>query len=50
VEIYELWHRVTWLRISALVINLTVVAYMTWLLTENRRKRAAAEKKLTAAG
>ena len=50
VEIYELWHRVTWLRVTALVINVAVVAYMAWLLTENRRKQAAAEKKLTAAG
>ena len=50
IEIYELVHRVTWLRIGALVVNLLVVAYMIWLLTENRRRQAAAEKKLTAAG
>ncbi len=50
IEIYELVHRVTWLRIGALVVNLLVVAYMIWLLTESQRKRAAAEKKLTAAG
>lgn len=50
VEIYELWHRVTWLRLSTLIINLTVVAYMAWLLSENRRQQAAAEKKLTDAG
>jgi uncharacterized membrane protein (DUF2068 family) len=48
IEVYELLRRVTWLRISALVINLLIVGYMVWLLTEVRRKRAAAEKKLTA--
>ena len=41
VEIYELIHRVTWIRVAALVINLVVVAYMVWLLTENRRRHAA---------
>lgn len=50
VEIYELIHRATWFKLGALVINLAVVAYMVWLLTENRRKQAAAEKKLTAEG
>lgn len=46
-EIYELVMRVTWFRITALVINVVVVGYMVWLLTENRRKRAAAEKLLS---
>lgn len=46
-EIYELMLRVTWFRITALVINVVVVGYMVWLLTENRRRRAAAEKKLS---
>jgi len=36
-----LLHRVTWLKVAALIINLTVVAYMVWLLTEARRRRAA---------
>jgi len=40
VEIYEIARHVTWLKIVTLVINLAVVAYMVWLLTENRRKRA----------
>jgi len=44
VEIYEIASRVTWIRITALVVNVIVVAYMVWLLTENQRKRAAAEK------
>ncbi|HWA25393.1 MAG TPA: DUF2127 domain-containing protein [Lacunisphaera sp.] len=41
VEIYELIHRVTWLRITALVINVVVVGYMAWLLTESRRTHTA---------
>ncbi len=44
VEIYELAHHVTRLRVGALVVNLIVVAYMVWLLTESRRRRAGAEK------
>ncbi len=50
VELYELAQRITWLRITALVVNVIVVGYMVWLLTENQRKRTAAEKKLTEAG
>jgi uncharacterized membrane protein (DUF2068 family) len=49
-EVYEIIRQVTWIRVSALVINVAIVAYMAWLLTESRRKRAAAEKALTAAG
>lgn len=37
VEIYEIAHRASWLKVGALVINLAIVAYMVWLLTENRR-------------
>lgn len=37
IEIYELSHRLTWLRAGALLVNFAVVAYMVWLLTENRR-------------
>jgi uncharacterized membrane protein (DUF2068 family) len=48
IEVYELLRHVTWPRLSALVINLLIVGYMVWLLTEARRKRADAEKKLTA--
>jgi uncharacterized membrane protein (DUF2068 family) len=44
VELYELYHRASWLKFGALVLNLVVVAYMVWLLTENRRRRAAATK------
>jgi uncharacterized membrane protein (DUF2068 family) len=37
VEVYHLLARVTWLRVGILVVNLAVVAYMAWLLTESRR-------------
>jgi len=37
VEIYEITHHVSWIKVAALVINLLIVAYMVWLLTENRR-------------
>ncbi|HVT73532.1 MAG TPA: DUF2127 domain-containing protein [Lacunisphaera sp.] len=47
-EIYELVLRATWLKFAALVINLAVVAYMVWLLTETIRLRRLAQKKLTA--
>jgi uncharacterized membrane protein (DUF2068 family) len=38
VEIFELVHHVTWIRLAVLSVNLVVVAYMVWLLTENRRR------------
>jgi uncharacterized membrane protein (DUF2068 family) len=41
VEIYELIHRVTWVRIAALLLNIAIVVYMVWLLTESRQLRAA---------
>jgi uncharacterized membrane protein (DUF2068 family) len=37
VEIYEIAHHASWLKIGALVINVVIVAYMVWLLTESRR-------------
>ena len=43
VEIYEIAHRASWLKIGALVVNLVIVAYMVWLLTENRRLARKAE-------
>lgn len=39
IEIYELLQRVTWLRVAALLLNIIIVAYMAWLLTESRRLR-----------
>jgi len=50
IEIYELWRHVTWIKLGVFGLNVLVVAYMVWLLTETRRRHAAAEKKLTAAG
>lgn len=43
VEIYELWIHATWLKALALGINLAIVSYMVWLLTESRRRTAARE-------
>lgn len=48
IEIYELAERITWLRSSALVINVAIVGYMVWLLTESRRRKRAAAKAATA--
>ena len=41
-EIYELIRRASWLKFGTLIVNVIVVAYMVWLLTETRRKRTAA--------
>lgn len=38
IELYELADRITWLRLTALVVNVVIVGYMVWLLTESRRK------------
>ena len=43
IEVYELIHRANWYKFGALVLNLVVVAYMIWLLTENRRRKRHAE-------
>jgi uncharacterized membrane protein (DUF2068 family) len=50
IEIFELMVRASWLKFGTLVLNLVIVAYMVWLLTESRRRRAAAEKNRTGAG
>jgi uncharacterized membrane protein (DUF2068 family) len=42
-EIYELIEKRTWVRASALVINLAVVAAIIGVLIKNRRARRAAE-------
>jgi uncharacterized membrane protein (DUF2068 family) len=42
IEVYELIHRATWLKLATLVVNLAIVGYMVWLLTEARRERRAA--------
>ena len=43
-ELYEIYLHATWLKFAMLGLNLVIVAYMGWLLTESRRRRAAAEK------
>jgi uncharacterized membrane protein (DUF2068 family) len=49
IEVYELVQRVTWVRVTVLVLNLAIVAYMVWLLSESRRLRHAEEKARAAA-
>ena len=49
IEIYELLRRFTWIKVTALVLNLIVVAYMVWLLTESRRRYAAEAAAVAAA-
>ena len=39
IEVYELFHRANWIKFVALGINIAVVAYMVWLLTETQRLR-----------
>ena len=41
VEVYEIAQRASWLKCGALLVNLVIVAYMIWLLTENRRRAHA---------
>ena len=48
IEIYELTHRITWIRLGALILNLIVVGYMVWLLTESRRRRAVRKVKTSS--
>jgi len=43
VEVYEIMHRASLLKFGALLVNLIIVAYMVWLLTENRRRARALE-------
>jgi uncharacterized membrane protein (DUF2068 family) len=42
VEIYELLEKITWVRLSALTINLLVIGFMGGVLVRNRRKRIRA--------
>jgi uncharacterized membrane protein (DUF2068 family) len=37
IEVYELWERVTWIRISLLAVNLAIVAYLAGVLWRTRR-------------
>ena len=38
-EIFELVKHVTWLRLTALGLNVVIVSYLAWLLVETRRRR-----------
>ena len=40
VEIYELLHRVTWIRVTALFLNVAIVAYMCYLLWRQSARSA----------
>lgn len=44
VEIYELAQRASWLKFGALGLNLAVVGYMVYLLTESRRLQAGPQQ------
>lgn len=39
-EIDALWHRVSWIRVGALMLNIGVVTYIGWALWRRRRNRA----------
>ncbi|MEN9401369.1 MAG: hypothetical protein RL091_72 [Verrucomicrobiota bacterium] len=41
IELYEIVSHATWLKFATLSVNLLIVGYMVWLLTERRRLRAA---------
>jgi len=41
IEIYELWERVTWIRISLLAINVAIVAYLAGVLWRTRHAATA---------
>jgi uncharacterized membrane protein (DUF2068 family) len=40
IELYEIVSHATWLKFATLSVNLLIVGYMVWLLTERRRQRA----------
>ncbi len=41
VEIYEVAIKVTWPRVTVLVINLGIVSYLLYVLTKERKKKAS---------
>jgi len=44
IEIYEVLQRVTWLRLSALLVNLLIVVYLIWLMQWQREHNPAATR------
>ncbi|EEF62023.1 DUF2127 domain-containing protein [Pedosphaera parvula] len=46
VELYHLWHRVTWLKAVVLISNVLIVIYLVMILLDNHRQRVAATRKI----
>ncbi|MFI5335479.1 MAG: DUF2127 domain-containing protein [Opitutales bacterium] len=44
IEIYEVILRASWVRVTVLTVNVAIVGYMVWLLTESRRLHRLEEK------
>ena len=38
VEVYELWHKPSWIKAATLALNMTVVLYLVWTLQRGRAK------------
>ena len=47
IEIYEIGQRVSWMRVGVFLVNVIIVAYMVWVLSESRRLRSLEEKART---
>jgi len=41
VEIYEVFHRVTWPRVTVLVVNVGVVSYLLFVMINNAKKSSS---------
>jgi uncharacterized membrane protein (DUF2068 family) len=39
VEVYELWHRPSWIKAGTLTLNVAVVAYLLWILWSRREAK-----------
>lgn len=39
VEVYELWHKPSWVKAGTLTLNVAVVAYLVWILWSRRAGR-----------
>ena len=46
VEIFELLHRFTWLKVAALLANLLILAYLLWILKRHRPAKLEPRSKL----
>jgi uncharacterized membrane protein (DUF2068 family) len=38
-EVYEIFHHFHWGKVSLLVVNVVIVAYLVWVVKRNRRQR-----------